>query len=246
MREHMIPSDLFELLKLERERWAEVDASIPAWHPRNEGEDPPAEEHVDTPQGTDEQTNEWEQRYKDLQADYTRKSQDLARYEKDPDFKREHFQKLASELGYSIEEPDPDEGHEEDEYEFVDPVARKQLEELQSRLAESEQNRELAEMDRSVKAQFKRLGIDDDQDQELLLLLATRPGAPPNADGMPDIEAARASLTKRDEAAQKRWAQTKRAPRIAGGGQTGTQVPDLDNEQDRVAWMAQQWAASAD
>ena len=213
----------------------------------SEDENTPVEEHVDTPaEGTDTPDVDWEERYKNLQSEFTRATQQLSRYEKDPEFQKEHFQKLAERLGYSIEDEGPDEGHEDDGFEFVDPVARKQLEELQSKLAEAEQQRELAEMDRSVKAQFKQLGVDDESDQELLLLLATRPGAAPNAEGMPDIKAARDALMKRDEAAKRRWADTKRAPRIAGGGQAGTQVPDLDDDQQRVAWMAQQWAAAQD
>jgi hypothetical protein len=44
-------------------------------------------------------------------------------------------------------------------------------------------------------------------------------------------------FVERENARQRKWAQGKRAPHIAPHGQAATEVPNLDNRQDRIDFM---------
>lgn len=188
----------------------------------------------------------WEQRYTDTQAAFTRASQEAAalraeqeRLQSDPDAQRAFFQSL----GYEIEEPDQG---------YQDPTAtelaalRQQVSELSgwkdNLTAEQQQAQQLAVINASVEEQFRSTAPDlDPATREWVETRAL--GLPARDDGMPDIQGAYQAFQAWETERQKQWAQTKRtAPRFSPGGKEGTQAPDLDNDDVRRAYMAQQLA----
>jgi hypothetical protein len=205
--------------------------------------------------GTAEQQGQpeidWQKRYTDTQAEYSRGQQELADFRHkqelydllvstdDPDTRRT----VAEQLGYVLEE----ENAPESEFDPENPFAQydERIERLEATLTQRDQReREDAYAEQVRQACDERLdalGIDKD-DQDWVLAYAIN-ALPVGQDGLPDIAQAHAVFNAREDARQKRWAQTKRqAPRISPNGQTATEVPNLDNRQERVDWMAQRWA----
>lgn len=206
------------------------------------------------PEGASEQHSEaevdWQKRYTDLQSEYTRTSQENADHKRerelydvlvstdDVDTRR----KVAEQLGYVLEQEDA----AEPEFDPENPFAAydERIERLEATLSQRDQRERedaYAEQIRKVcDERLDELGIDQD-DQDWVLAYAIN-ALPVGADGLPDIAQAHAVFNAREDARQKRWAQTKRsAPRISPNGQAATEVPNLDNRQQRVDWMAQRW-----
>lgn len=187
----------------------------------------------------------WQQRYTDLQAEYTRSQQENAEMRRqqelydllvsteDADTRRQ----VAERLGYQLEEeaqaavPDPD-----------NPLAV--YDERIARLEQQATARQQAELEAThaadvrtrVDAQLEKLGIDRD-DQDWVLAYAIN-ALPPTQDGLPDVEQANQVFQAREDARQKAWAGTKRAPHISPNGQAATEVPNLDDRNERWAYMA--------
>jgi hypothetical protein len=188
----------------------------------------------------------WEQRYTDTQAAFTRASQEAAalraeqeRLQSDPDAQRE----FLARLGYEVEQPDQG---------FQDPTAaelaalRQQVSELSgwrdNLTAEQQQAQQLQVINASVEEQFRSTAPDlDPATREWVETRAL--GMAPREDGMPDIQGAFQAFVAWETERQKSWAQTKRsAPRFAPGGKEGTQAPNLDDDDVRRAHMAAQLA----
>lgn len=193
---------------------------------------------------------DWQKRYNDLQPEYTRTTQELAdlRHRQelydllvstdDADTRRQ----VADALGYQLEE-EPAEPQE-----FEDPLAA--YDERIGRLEESLTQREQDEQDAAYASQVRavvderldQLGLDKG-DQDWVLAYAIN-ALPVTAEGLPDIEQAHQVFAERETARQRKWAQGKRAPHISPHGQAATEVPNLDNRQERVDWMTQRYANS--
>lgn len=186
---------------------------------------------------------DWQKRYTDLQPEYTRASQeaaelrqqkelyDLLLSSEDPDTRRE----AAEALGYALEEQQPDPDLEEDPW----ALDRARLDQLEARLSqadETEFNRQqAAQMEAVVDERLDQLGIDrEDQDWVLAYAINALPATP---EGLPDLEQAYTAFQGREDARQKAWAKTKRAPHIAANGQAATEVPNLDDRQQRWEYM---------
>ena len=86
-----------------------------------------------------------------------------------------------------------------------------------------------------VDERLDQLGLDKD-DQDWVLAYAIN-ALPITDEGLPDIDQAHQVFAERETARQRAWAQGKRAPHIAPHGQAATEVPDLDDRQQRVDWM---------
>ena len=174
----------------------------------------------------------WEQRYTDTQAAFTRASQEAAalraeqeRLQSDPDAQRAFLQSL----GYEIEEPDQG---------YQDPTAtelaqlRKELSEVSqwkdNLTAEQQQAQQLQLINASVEEQFRSTAPDlDPATREWVETRAL--GMAPRDDGMPDIQGAFQSFQAWETERQKQWATTKRsAPRPPLAGQQGTHEPYPD------------------
>jgi hypothetical protein len=182
----------------------------------------------------------YQQRYDDLRPQFDRTNQEAAelraemqRVATDEEYQRQ----LMTQWGYDIDEPDaqaPDPSEE----------LRAQLAELQewknATTAEQQQRAQLNTITTSVDEQFRNLAPDlDDSTKEWITTRALNMDA--REDGMPDIYSAHKAFTDWELARQKAWASGKRAaPRISANGAEGTQAPNLDDRQARVAFMAQQ------
>lgn len=158
-------------------------------------------------------------------------------------------------LGYEFEtEPDED----PEPVEFDDPRDAK-LHELEQWKASIEQERarqreaeqaatEQAYLDKieaDCNAQLAAIdGLDDDDRDWIFTRALTTHHTP---EGLPDIEAAHKEFVERENARQRRWAESKTAPHTPGSGTSATQVPDLDDEAQRHAYMRERLrAANAD
>src|SRR3954469_8294832 len=198
--------------------------------------------------GTAEQQGQpevdWQKRYIDTQAEYSRGQQELAELRRqqelydlmistdDPDTRRQ----VAERLGYQLEEePEP-------EPEYDDPFEKynERLGRIEQSLTQREQTEQdeayAAEVRSAAAARLDTLGLDKD-DQDWVLAYAIN-ALPVTQEGLPDIEQAHSVFVARETERQRQWAKGKRsAPHIAPNGQAATEVPNLDKRQDRVDWM---------
>jgi hypothetical protein len=141
---------------------------------------------------------------------------------------------VAERLGYVLEEEEPSE-------EFENPLEayEERLGRLEQTLSKKDEDAANAEYASQVRAycdqQLNTLGLEKD-DQDWVLAYAIN-ALPVTDDGLPDIAQAHRVFADRETARQREWAKGKRAPHIAPNGQAATEVPNLDNRQDRVDWM---------
>jgi hypothetical protein len=207
--------------------------------------------------GTAEQQHQaevdWQKRYTDLQPEYTRATQELAELKRqqelyellvstdDADTRRQ----VAERLGYALEE-EP-EAVDEDE----DPFGRydQRLERIEQSLTQRQQDEQDAiyaeQVRTAVDQKLDTLGLDKD-DQDWVLAYAIN-ALPVTQEGLPDIEQAHRVFATRETERQRKWAAGKRsAPHIALSGQAATEVPNLDNRQERVDWMTRRMQENAD
>jgi hypothetical protein len=207
----------------------------------------------DADTGTAEQNSQpeidWQKRYVDTQEAYTRGQQeisDLRRRDQlyetlvssdDPETRRQ----AALELGFQLEEEAPAE-------EYEDPFATydRRLDSLETSIAQRQQEEADAAYAREVRAVVdERLGqLELDKDDQDWVLAYAINALPITDEGLPDIQQAYEVFTARETARQKAWAQTKRAPHVSPVGQQATEVPNLDNDQQRRDWMVAQLQAN--
>jgi hypothetical protein len=201
-----------------------------------EGTPAPAAEDVDWQQ----RAMAAEDRYGHLQPEYTRATQeasalrerdqwyDLLLTSDDPDTRRQ----AAEALGYQLEDEQP---QPDDPYKNVERRLG-QVEETLTAAQQREADTEQAAYVRSVfDEKLDALGIAK-EDQDWVLAYAIN-ALPVTDDGWPDIDRAYAEHQAREDARQKAWAKSKRAPHISPNGQSATEVPNLDNRQERQEWM---------
>jgi len=197
---------------------------------------------------------DFRKRYEDLRPEFDRKSQALSQYEQlveglqsdDPDTRASAAQALG------LEFVDPDEVEDPDD--DVDPSDRR-LTALEQRIAEREQREAetaqqaeeavlIEQAEQSIERELDAIGgLDADQREWIVnqsLLLA------PTEQGFPDIPAAHVKYQAFISAEKKRWAQSKQGAVVSPVGTSATQAPDLDDPEQRVAWMTQRAAELAD
>lgn len=195
------------------------------------------------PEEGSEQQTDYEKRYRDLQPEYTRATQEAAelrgqweKLQSDPEYQREVFRALAEELEYELEEEDLAE--EEDEYR--DP----RVDAIEQRLQEREYNEYLDNLETHVDTEIKKLAEAaqtelSDEETDLIFAALT-----PGEDGEPDIKAAFKKVTGiRDNAIKSYVSGKKRAPQAPAGASASHQ-PNLDDAEDRRAWIASQLQGS--
>jgi hypothetical protein len=188
---------------------------------------------------------DWQKRYTDLQPEYTRATQELAELRRqqelydllvstdDADTRRQ----IAEQLGYVLdEEPDEPELDPEDPFAHYDERLGRIEQSLTQRQQEEQDATYAAEVRRKVDARLDQLGLDKD-DQDWVLAFAIN-ALPVTAEGLPDIEQAHQAFIARETERQRRWAAGKKtAPHLSPHGQAATEVPNLDNRQERQDWM---------
>jgi len=217
-----------------------------------EAQDTPAVAGPEGSAGTTEQVD-WqaralaaEDRYGNLQPEYTRTTQELATYREreswydllltaeDADTRRQAAEALGLELA-------------EEESQSEDPFApvNNRLDRIEQSLSQRDQREADTEDAMSLRqifdAKLGGLGVTEKDGNWILAyaLHALPPVYDPEFDRpLPDIQAAYQEFNTREDERQKAWAQSKRsAPRIPPDGQSGTEAPNLDNRQERVDWI---------
>lgn len=184
---------------------------------------------------------DYEKRYSDLRPQYDRTAQELAalRAEQERLADADYQRQLMASWGYDVEEPGT-------AYEDPTEDLRRELSELKEwkeGLTQREQEQQqLAQIEASVDEQFKAAAPDlDPQTREWVTTRALN--MDPRDDGMPNIQGALQAFQEWEVERQKQWrAQKRRAPHIPSGGAEGTSAPNLDDREQRIAWMAEQMA----
>lgn len=203
--------------------------------------------NVAGPEGTPgtDQGIDYEKRYSDLRPEFDRTKQQLAQYEElvtglssdDPDTRARAAQALGLEFVQDDVEDTPDE--------TANPLETR-LEALERQLAEQaaavEQQQFLERAQAHVDAQFQALPDLEEADKEWVIARALELPADPN--GLPDIQAAHQALRDYQTELQKRWVSSKKAPHVSPVGSQATSTPNLDDPNERRAYMAEMLEAA--
>jgi hypothetical protein len=214
---------------------------------------------------------DWQQRYEqehqnysNLQPEYTRVTQERDQlreatqwYEllvtsEDPEIRAQ----AAEALGIVFEEEE-DELVPDEEQDPLQPYDRRiaALEEREQQRNTEQQETQHARAVREVlDARLEELmpgathpdqdvarGVKFDQDQVLAYAINALPVD--EESGLPDIDLAYRLWSERNDARQTDWARSKRAPTFSPSGQTATEVPNLDNDQERQEYMTRKLMA---
>lgn len=218
----------------------EQDQPEPSASPELEGSDQPSgdgdeAESFATSFNPDELPEEIRPRYQQMQADYTRKTQELARQRKEAEQAQEIFDALLdperapavlAALGYELDAEEA--GDEEiDDYDYVDPdieSVRAEVEDLRSTLASQAEEDFLIREIAGIESQINRK-LDADE-INLVAQIAMDNRMP---DGAPDVQTAWATIQSIVAAEKQRWVSRKKGtPRPPGRG-----VSEVDERVDR-------------
>lgn len=229
-------------------------------------EDSPAVAGPNEAPGTAQEQAEvdWQKRYTDTQAEYSRGQQamkeqkqwlDLLVTSDDPDTQRQALQALGYDVPDETETEDVEPAEYEDPYDQIDD----RFQRIEERFTQQDQQEKQAAEHEFITGyahdQLDQLGIsrDDDQTRQWvferalsLQHLPPMPGAPAN--WLPDMKAAHEQYQAWRDAEQKQWAKTKRAPYVASGGVSATEAPlPLDaNHDQRTQFALQKLAERGD
>lgn len=206
---------------------------------------------ITEPQNEQSNQTNWEDRYKEAQAWGTKSSQEAAQYRQliealqsdDPDTRSYAAQVLGLQLAQQQQ-------HTDDEFED-DPLAEinQRINEIdQWRQQTMSQAQQQATEQRDVEVIGNGLGQLSEQlgrkltDKEVQLL-GDAAWANRDEQGLPNISQVIELFTGIRTEDQRSWAQGKRqAPFVSSSGQEATHAPDLSDDRQRQAWMAQQLA----
>jgi hypothetical protein len=221
--------------------------------PAEGGTTPPAVAGPEGTPGTAEQETtqqeiDWQNRYQHLQPEYTRSQQENAQLREqiehahallsseDPDTRRA----AAEALGYEFQEEQPDPDPNEDPLSHLDERLGRIEQSLSAREQEAQDDAYAEQVRGIVDERLSTLGIPE-QDQDWVLAYAIN-ALPITDEGLPDLGKAYEVFQARETERQRAWAKTKRAPHIAPHGQPATEVPNLDNRQERQEFMVRRMA----
>ena len=201
----------------------------------------------DVPEG-EEVTQEWlQERYKQMQADYTRKRQADAQAAKeraeelefldalrsDPETQRALYEELAEILAESDEYEELEEGEEPNE-----------LEQTVRQLQQAEEQRQAAQLASQITSHIEQLakGANVELDEDDLSDLFDRAIAGGEVNTQ-TTEAAFKAWHAREQAKQNKWqkaylASKQNPTQQIPGGQSATDKPDLSSREERIKRMA--------
>lgn len=188
----------------------------------------------------------YEQRYKDVQAEYTRSQQENAELKQyrewaqvaltsqDPDIQRQAYEVLGIEVGDESEEDYSDVEEFTDDEPFV---SRTEWEQFQAQQRQEQQQAQTAMENEYIadnaRAQLEQMGLEEMDDNARLFILnqalslprlPLAPGHPPS--GLLDMKSAYEQFQALMDNQMKSWAKTKRAPYVSPGGLPANEVPD--------------------
>lgn len=203
---------------------------------------PDAPETSGSPEGTPAEAPEvnWEERYANLQPEYTRATQEASELRQLIDLARQGDPEALEFLGWQPAEDEEDEpfdaADDDDRLARLEEVVAQRLEQE----AEAEQQQAFQEfVDTQLAEQLSVIenehGQLDDEDATFLIQMAQ---AMPDQNGVPDLIGAYALDADRLDAKRQGWVQSKRSPQAPSGASPSSQ-PNLDNPEERREYMAQ-------
>ena len=209
---------------------------------------------------SDDLPPELESRYKSMQADYTRKTQELAEQRREAEnamawvealsneeTRSDALRQLAEELGPEVVaeaagfEVAQDTEDELDFSQFEEPgVADPRVDQLEAELNAFKQAQEeqaiLQEIESFTEQEMERLGIGNEAEQRAVLSIAATLDL--DREGFPQIEAANQMLEELYGSKQKEWIGSKKASRPPLQGQQAEETFDFNNEDERRKYLA--------
>jgi nitrate/nitrite-specific signal transduction histidine kinase len=198
---------------------------------------------------------ELESRYKSMQADYTRKTQELSELRREAEAASEFFNALSDEdmrddalrqlaeyvgpetlaaaAGFEVADEDnlePD-FSEFDESPAADPRVDQLAAEWESYKEAQQEQAILQEIESFTDGEMARLGVEDDAEQRAVLSIAATMDL--DREGFPQLEAAKQMLDELYGSRQKEWIESKKAPRQPLQGEQAEEGYDFSNEEER-------------
>lgn len=208
----------------------------------------PAEAASEAP--STEKAIDWEQRYNSLRPEWDRAKTQLSEYEQ--------YQPLIQSLQTdpratikALQEQFGDEYEDEDDYEDPGERALRLIQEQQETAAQQAERERLEEMEEQyvgegIDALAERDNVElSDHAQAVIYALATN-DALRGENGRPDVESAYDALRAFEKEVRDSYVNSKKSPRIPSGGRPGEKSPDLSNDEERIAYMAQIIEAGSD
>jgi hypothetical protein len=202
---------------------------------------------------------ELETRYKSMQADYTRKTQELAEQRREAEAALEFVEALQDEstrenalrqiaefvgedfyltaAGFEADGEDTEDGEFSDEdFAVNDPRVDQLAAEWESYKRGQQEKEILHEIESFTDGEMARLGIEDETEQQAVLSIAATLDL--DSRGLPQIEAARGMLEELFNERQKSWIGSKKAPRQPLQGSPADEKFDFSDEDERRRRMA--------
>lgn len=201
---------------------------------------------------------ELEARYKSMQADYTRKTQELAEQRKEAEAALEFINALQDEsqradalrqladfvgeneyltaAGFEADAEDNEQEPMDDFGGLNDPRVDQLAAEWEDYKKSQQEKEILHEIETFTEGEMSRLGIEDDREQQAVLSIAATLDLDQN--GLPQIDAAYKMLNDLFGEKQKSWIDSKKAPRQPLQGAAGEEDFDFSNEDERRKRMA--------
>lgn len=205
-------------------------------------ETPDAPEPTEAPdsQGTPSDSQEskpaevnWQDRYENLQPEYTRASQEAAQYRQIIDLARQGDPEALNVLGLES----ADDTEEDEDFDPDDSEARlSRMEAFFQEQAEAHAEQELQELEQEfLDYEVEELGEKlTDKEQTFIKRLAL---ATPDSEGLPDVKAAYEEFKGIAEERQAAYLESKKAPQV-NLGTAGSEDIDMSDPQERVKHMA--------
>jgi hypothetical protein len=201
-------------------------------------ESPEQETPAAEPQEGSSAEVDWQERYANLQPEYTRTTQELAQYRQLIDAARAGDPEALEFLGYAAE----DDEEEDDDYTDPDERYEQRFAELETRIQEKEAAEQEAELhmleaayvEQELEAIEDQEGNLSDEEKGAIVALANQIR---DDDGDPDVSTAYELLTNASKAAQQRYIKSKRAEKVEIGT-AGSEKVKLDTEEDRANALA--------
>lgn len=202
---------------------------------------------------------ELESRYKSMQADYTRKTQELAEQRREAEAALEFIESLQDEstrasalrqlaefvgednyltaAGFEADDEDnSDEEFSDEDFAVNDPRVDQLAAEWESYKRNQQEKEILHEIESFTDHEMARLGIEDETEQQAVLSIAATLDL--DSRGLPQIEAARGMLEELFNEKQKSWIGSKKAPRQPLQGTAADAKFDFSDEDERRRRMA--------
>jgi hypothetical protein len=198
-------------------------------------EDGIPEEGQATPDST---PHDWEKDYKALQAEYTRSQQALKEWEDEETALRRFAEKFPHRMA------DEDEEETEDDEDFVEDPTVAELAALKRELAETRAWRQDVENERGERRfntdLANELGDRQVNDRVKTWIKDRTFALGNNPDALKKAVQEWSDLERELKGEHiEQVTKSKKTQHVPAGGQAGTKVPDLDNQQERHAWLKQ-------